>query len=56
MARKIKAEGSRSARWHIIKLKVAGREDKEASEQSSGSEGVSKRCRWLKEEHLRQPQ
>lgn len=41
MARKIKAEGSRSARWCAIKLEVAGREDKEASEQSSGSKGVS---------------
>lgn len=41
MARKIKAEGSRSARWHVIKLEVAGGEDKEASEQSSGGEGLS---------------
>lgn len=41
MARKIKAEGSRSARWCIFKLEVAGREDKEVPEQSSGSKGVS---------------
>lgn len=49
IGRQIKAEGGRSARWHVIKLEVAGREDDKAFEQS-------KPRRWLKEEHLGQTQ
>lgn len=35
-----KGRSSRIARWRIIKLEVAGRED-EAAGESSGSRGVS---------------